>query len=166
MTATLGFIHGLVSGRKFNSLETIEAKANMWRKLYFAAFVSAIALALSANKDFLNLLRTPSMTAVFIGLASATMASSVSFQFYQAPAFVSNEFLKLKAVCLSFMDGLGFVVTALVFAMVSKIVSHPSLGTHGWSVAWAMFAVILGIGGTMMTSIIPPVLGRQIGKRK
>jgi hypothetical protein len=106
------------------------------------------------------------MTAVFIGLASATMASSVSFQFYQAPAFVSNEFLKLKAVCLSFMDGLGFVVTALVFAMVSKIVSHPSLGTHGWSVAWAMFAVILGIGGTMMTSIIPPVLGRQIGKRK
>lgn len=164
MTVTLGFMHGLVSGNKFNSLETIEAKTNMWRKRYWTAAASALVLAVSANKGIINILRKPSMAAVPIGLASATMASSVSFQYYQAPAFVSNEFAQNKAVCLSFMDALGFIFTAPVFAMIGKIVALPSLGTHGWSVAWAMFAALLAIGGTLMTSIIPSVFERQMGK--
>lgn len=166
ITVTIGFVHGLISGNKFNTLDTVQAKTKMWRARYLNAVAAAIVLALSANKGIINILQIPSIAAIIIGLASAIMASSVSFQFYHCPAIVSNEFSRNKAICVSFIDGLGCIVTAPVFAVLSKVVSHPSLGTHGWSVAWAMVAFMLAIGGTLMTSIIPSVFEREFAKKR
>ena len=164
VSVSLGFVFGLISGRKFNTLESVEAKTSMWRRRYASAFFSALSLALLANKGIGGLLPAP-LSALAVFVASAAMASSVSFQFYQSPGLISSDFGKNKAVCLSYLDCLGYLLAAPVWKLVSGIVSHPSIGTHGWSVAWSMIAGMIGVGGMLMLKVMPPILQKQTAKK-
>lgn len=148
VSITFGFMHGLLSGKVFHSLKSVQAKTAMWRRRYISAFFSAVTLAMIAQLSL-----SPVMAALAVSLASATMASSVSFQFYQCPAMVSGGFLQDKAVCLSFIDGLGFLVAVPVWALTGRIVR-----TLGWSAAWSLMATMIGIGGVLMNQALPSIL--------
>jgi hypothetical protein len=51
------------------------------------------------------------------------------------------------------LDAAGFFVTAQVLAANNQI-----LGKFGWSASWTFLAMIFGIGGTVMSKAIQPVL--------
>jgi len=160
-SVTLGFVHGLANGRHFHSMENTTQKEGMLKERYTSAALSALVLALCANQGFGVLLGSPGLLAVLVALASGMMASSLSFQFYQIPPMVASLFGENKAVCLSFLDGIGFLLVAPIWATMGGVVTNPSFGAHGWSVAWGLLAGLFGMGGVLMLKGLHPVLEKQ-----
>ena len=149
-SVTIGFVHGLLMGqRKFEKLHLLQDKIKMWRIRYAGAALSAVALALTAF-CFPN--TNQAIAASVALLASATMASSISFQFYQSTRMVSNNFGRDQAVCMSFLDAVGYLLLAPILAGVSAIIQSE---TGGWPAAWAFIATLIGIGGVLMSRVMP-----------
>ena len=157
LSVTLGLAYGLVRSSSFPKLTTVEAKRNSVLRLYVTAIASAIALALVSTSTIRQYLPTGHAMAAIIALISGTMAASLAFPYYQIPAMVaSTMFGENKSVCLSFLDGLGYLLVAPTWATTSKIVK-----SHGWTAAWSLLALIFAMSGIIMVKVLPPVLEEQ-----
>lgn len=154
---TLGFLHGVTKGKAFHALEDAPSKSRMLRRAYTRAVMSAVGLALCANTWLTNIL-IPSkiVLAGVAALLSATMASSLSIQYYQIPTIVSSAFGENKAVCLSLLDALAFFLSAPFLAATGQIVGR--LGDYGWSTALTMLATLFVVGGFLLVDILPRAL--------
>jgi len=86
------------------------------------------------------------------------LASSVAFQFYQIPASVSKTFAHNQGVASSYNDGLGFLFSTVFWGSVGRIVGHPLVGSHGWSVVWTILALLIAFSGGIMIPAIKPIL--------
>lgn len=157
-SVTIGFVHGLVTGRKFDSMQSVAEKRRFLNKRYENAVLSALALSVCANGQVASALGTVAVT-LLVSLASFMMASSMSFQFYQLTPLVSKTFGKNIAICISFLDGVGFFVSAPIWAAVSHVIGNNN--THGWSVAWIMLAGWFGVGGVLMSNALPSFIKDQ-----
>lgn len=157
-SVTVGFVLGLAKGQAYHKLPDTNSKALMLKRAYLSSVLSALGLALTANPLITDLLN-PSKAglALAVSLLSGVMASSLSFQFYQIPQMVASTFGNDKAVCLSFVDALGFLLSAPIWAATAKIVGTPS----GWTKAWVMLASLFGAGGMLMMKTFPEVQQRQ-----
>jgi len=159
-SVTIGFVIGLISGRKIDSLESPGERRMFTSRRYHRAAFSAMALALCANRSFGAFLGN-TILAIAITLASGIMASSVAYQFYQFPVAFGRSFDDDRAVCISFLDGIACLVASPIWSIVSRLVASARLGSHGWSLAWLVIASLFGIGGNVMmrtlSSVIPSV---------
>jgi MFS family permease len=154
---TLGFLHGVTKGKAFHALEDAPSKSRMLRRAYTRAVMSAVGLALCANQWLTDILLPSKMVLAGVAaLLSATMASSLSIQYYQIPTIVSNTFGKNKAVCLSLLDALAFFLSAPFLAATGQIVGR--LGDYGWSTALTMLATLFVLGGFLLVDILPRAL--------
>ena len=107
----MGFVIGLISGRKIHSLESLAEKRMFTLRRYQRATFSAIGLALCANRA-LGAFVGSTFLAVAITLISGVMAYSVAFQFYQFPTAFGSGFGNDKAVCISFLDGIACLIVS------------------------------------------------------
>ena len=156
-TVTIGFVYGLISGRKMQYFSSVEKKKLFLFSRYKKAIFCALFLVGCANKSVSSVLGA-SITALMIAIASGAMAANVSYQFFQIPAMVAKKFGKDKAVCISFLDGMAYLFTAPIWAVTGKIISCKQFGSHGWSVTWGLFAALLLIGGKLMSNILSSIL--------
>jgi hypothetical protein len=165
-SVTFGFIHGLKKASKFHSLETTASKKKCLRNSYLTAVASTLGLALVANTHFLHLLPlqvgdSKYMVAGLIVVLSGSMGSALSFQFYQIPNMVAATFGEQNStVCLSFLDGLGFFLSAPIWAATGQIVSRFG-NEYGWSTAFCMVATLFGLGGFLMLRNLDKILDDQ-----
>jgi hypothetical protein len=158
---TVGFIYGVSKSNFFHQLPDVFAKSRLLRRNYLGSVLSALGLAACANSQWLFdsvLVSVPpdmhhGVLAVAVAALSASMAASVAFQFYQMPQLAAKTFGKSKAVCLSFLDGMGFFLAAPIWAATSTLV-HDS-GVSGWSTAWTIVAALFAIGGMLMVNVFP-----------
>jgi MFS family permease len=154
---TLGFLHGVTKGKAFHALQDAPSKSRMLRRAYTRAVMSAVGLALCANTWLTDILFPSKMVLAGVAaLLSATMASSLSIQYYQIPTIVSNTFGENKAVCLSLLDALAFFLSAPFLAATGQIVGR--LGDYGWSTALTMLATLFVVGGFLLVDILPRAL--------
>lgn len=94
--------------------------------------------------------------AAAVALFSGLLSANIAHQFYQLPTMVSKSFEKHKEVCISWLDGFGFLLSAPVFAATAKIVPK-----YGWSTAWAMLTVLFAGGWALMLHALPPILAKE-----
>jgi len=149
-SVTLGFIHGVVTASTYPSKD-LAGKRHMLSQRYRNAVVAALLLAASAAQ---NGRMHPYATASTVFFASGAMASSLSFQFYQIPNMVASVFGENQAVCLSFMDGVGYSMAAPIWAVVGKVVANDDLG---WTAAWVLLAILFALGGMTMLRTLPTI---------
>jgi len=161
LSITFGLMYGLVTGsKKFSALQgNPEGQKQFLAKRYWKSFAATLGLTLVASPFGSSLFKNNILTAAIVALLSGTMIANVAFQYYQFPALIAKEFGKHKAVCISFLDGFGFLLSAPIFATCSKLV--PS---SGWSSAWGMLAVLFGLAGALMVKSIGPVLAAEPAK--
>jgi hypothetical protein len=161
LSITFGLMIGLVTGsKKFAALQgNPDGQKQFLAKRYRKSFAATLGLSLVASPLGSTFFKNNVVTAAMVALLSGTMIANVAFQYYQFPAMIAKEFGKHKAVCISFLDGFGFLLSAPIFATCSKLV--PS---SGWSSAWAMLAVLFGLAGALMVKSIGPVLAVEPAK--
>jgi hypothetical protein len=153
-SVTIGMVFGLIQGGIFSKMDSVDEKMKMVKKNYTISLFSVLGLAVCGLGKVAHFINNSNVVAAGIALFSGIMASTVSFQFYQFPNLVSaNVFPENSAVSLSLLDAAGFFVTAQVLAANNQI-----LGKFGWSASWTFLAMIFGIGGTVMSKAIQPVL--------
>lgn len=153
LSITLGLIHGLVTGNHKLSQHThISQKKTLFQRRYMKATAAAVGLTLAAHYGRPGMIMTGA-----IALLSSIMASSLAFQYFQFPSMIARMFGHHKAVCISFIDGFGFLLSAPVFASIGRLVP-----TMGWSSAWMLMAGLFAVGGTIMMRNIPHVLEPQV----
>jgi MFS family permease len=152
-SVTVGFIYGLVSSSSFYTKDKQDKKTMLERR-YGTAVLSALTLAMCAR------LGGSPVSMSLIILASGAMASSLSFQFYQIPNMVASVYGENQAVCLSFMDGVGYTLAAPTWALVGYIVSTNGLG---WTAAWVLLATLFAIGGAVTVHHLPSIWEQQEG---
>lgn len=159
LSITFGLMYGLVTGsKKFSALQgKPEEQKKFLAKRYRKSFAATLGLGLVAS--FGGFLQSNILTAAVVALLSGTMIANVAFQYYQFPALIAKEFGQHKAVCISFLDGFGFLLSAPIFATCSKLVP-----TSGWSSAWVMLAALFGAAGVLMVKSIGPVLEAEPAK--
>jgi hypothetical protein len=126
----------------------------MLERRYWTAVISALLLAVCAHAGGFH----PMFVATAIAMASGGMASSLSFQFYQIPNMVASVYGENQAVCLSLIDGVGYIIVAPVWALVGKIVAIDVLG---WAAAWIFLAALIGMGGVVTVLNLPIIWERQ-----
>jgi MFS family permease len=157
---TLGFLHGVTKGKEFHALDDASSKSRMLRRAYTRAVLSAVGLALCANKWLTDILMPSKLVLAGVAaLLSANMASNLSLQYYQIPTIVSNTFGENKAVCLSLLDALAFFLSAPFLAATGQIVGR--MGDYGWSLALTMLAGLFVAGGVLLVDILPHALDPQ-----
>lgn len=153
-SVTLGFVVGLLQGRVFSKMDSIPQKMKMIRRNYVVSLLSVMGLAACGLSRVTSTISNSSLIVAGVALFSGIMASTVSFQFYQFPNLVSaNVFPDNTAVSLSLLDATGFFLTAQVLTANNMI-----LKGMGWSASWTFLAMIFGLGGTIMSKGIEPVL--------
>ena len=152
---TLGFILGLVTGKKVEEFENVNEKKSFILRRYIAASSSAIGLAILANETVGNYLGQYGLAAA-ITVVSGLLATSVGFQFYQLPIKYSPTFGRDKAVFISWCDGVGFLLLSPFWSSISGLVAN--YGLQGWTFAWLIVAVFIAMGGTIMTRNLEAVM--------
>lgn len=159
LSITFGLMYGLVTGsKKFSALSgKPELQKQFLARRYRKSFAATLGLGLVATGS--SFLQNNILKAAIVALLSGTMIANVAFQYYQFPAMIAKEFGKHKAVCISFLDGFGFLLSAPIFATCSKLVP-----TTGWSSAWGMLAILFGLAGALMVKSIGPVLEAEPAK--
>jgi hypothetical protein len=88
-----------------------------------------------------------------VTLLTGIVASSLSFQFYQIPPMTSTIFGENKAVCMSFLDGLGFFLSASIWAVTGKTVLRMVRDLD--------HAVFYGAGAALMLKMLPTILDEE-----
>ena len=153
-SVTLGFILGLFRVKSFRKMKSVDEKMNLIRNSYIASVLSIVGLA-ACGFDGVSKLVVGGPTTIIaaITIFSGTIASSVSFIFYQIPALVSSTmFPETSSVALSLTDAIGFFVTSVIMGLNSVV-----LGNFGWSASWSFMAVIFTLGGASMTRALRSV---------
>uniref|UniRef100_A0A7S1UKU6 Major facilitator superfamily (MFS) profile domain-containing protein n=1 Tax=Grammatophora oceanica TaxID=210454 RepID=A0A7S1UKU6_9STRA len=158
LSITIGMVVGLVTGSKaFFKQDGVPGKTSLLKRRYglgvLSAFVLAGLAALPTNKI------PPLPLAGLIALFSGSMATMLSFQYYQLPPIIARSFGQDQAVCLSFLDGIGYFLASPIWAATSSIVKGP-----GWAPAWVMLGGLFLFGGTLMLKALPPILKKQEAK--
>ena len=152
-SVTVGFVYGLVKGKRFGHLTSIRDKIDMLNGNYRLSVVCMLGLAACGLNGIRSLL-SPMVLAGIIAMVSGVMASTVALQFYQFPNLLSTSlFPQSSSISLSLTDAVGCFATAQLFALNSRVIGH-----FGWSASWMFLAAIFGIGGRMMMNAIPNVL--------
>ena len=159
LSVTVGLVHGLISGsKKYATLENLGQKISFLRNRYLGNFASALALALLsyygpiyASYDAAILRKIVVASGVFV--LSTAMASSVAFQFFQLPAMIAQEYRDNKAVCISWLEGIGYLFSIPTYRFLVYIVPQ-----HGWPIGWVMLTTIFALGGAVMLGSIGPIL--------
>ncbi|CAB9525224.1 expressed unknown protein [Seminavis robusta] len=153
ITITFGLIQGLISGaKKYAKCATLEDKRNFLKKRYVACISATLGLVALSQVGAGLLPNRWAMTAA-LALVSGIMASNISFQYFQFPAMIAQRYGDHKPVVISFLDGFGFLLSAPIFAAISKIV--PSMG---WSSGWGLLATLFGSAAVLMLTCINPIL--------
>ena len=170
LSTTLGLLYGLISASKTFPNLSLDGQTKMLRKRYIFNVVGTLGLAVIAaaavGTDHPSSLSTfplsSSVTTTTIGISvalafcSGFMSFHVSYQFFQFPTMVAKSFADHKEVCLSWMDGIGYLFAAPVFAATGRIV--PS---YGWFPAWGMLSVLFACAGMLMMHALPPILAKE-----
>lgn len=161
---TVGFAIGVIqNGNKYSSLDSPEKERLFVKSLYQRAGLCALALAACAIPSVSSLVGNSDLLAGIIILLSGAMAHSVSFQFYNLPSTYAKNCGENKAVTLSFMDAMGFLVSAPMWAATSSLVGGGGgVGESsflGWSIMWTVMAGCMEAGSLLMLGALPAVLG-------
>jgi len=168
-SVTLGFIGGLVSGKKIQQLESAEEKQQFVAKRFVFAVISAIGLAVCANANIIGLAGEYGLMGQYglagsITILSGLLAASVGFQFYQFPPKFSTTFGPNKAVYISLTDALGFLLLSPFWSSMSSIVASNG---NGWTISWLIVASFLALGGAITVNWLPTILRLEPeGKRR
>jgi len=155
-SVTIGFVHGIITGRKFHSIDDSREKKNFLRNRYTCNILSALILSLCANKTVASLLGVAPLVATVM-IACFTMASSISFQFYQLPAAFSKLAGVNQAVCISCLDAIGLLLSAPIWTVTGRIITYGNR-TNGWSLAWISLAMWFSFGSVLMMGATPSFL--------
>jgi hypothetical protein len=160
-SVTLGFMHGLRKSKCFYQLPDVTQKIRMLKGNYISAVAFTMALALVGHAPLSSFLVPSKAVLAALGvMCSGGMASSLSFAFYQLPSQIAAGYGKNRAVCTSFLDGLGFFMSAIVWKLTGKIVG--TLGEqYGWAASFGMVGSLFGLGGYLMLSMYPEIAARQ-----
>lgn len=147
-----------MKAQSFYKADSVPEKTRILKRWYSQAVLSLVGLGLCANETFRGALSLgPNALAALVVLISGFFSSSVAFQFFQIPNMVSSvEFAENKAICLAFLDGVAFFLTAPLWAYSSRIVERA-----GWSAAWGILAVVFGLGGSLMLHALKPVIAKH-----
>ena len=156
-SVTIGFVYGLISSKEMQSFKNAKVKEKFLGLRYKKALIASLFLICCGHKSLSTFVGN-FMTALLIALASSTIAANVSYQFYTIPALVAKQFGANRAVCLSFLDAVAFLISAPVWIIFGKVISWQKIGSHGWSAAWGVFAAMLFTGGCLWSNIAPSVL--------
>ena len=151
-TVTIGFVYGLISSKEMQSFKNAKIKEKFLALRYKKALVASLLLVCCGHKSLSSFLGN-FMTALLIAVASSTIAANVSYQFYQIPALVAKQFGPNRAVCLSFLDAIAFLISAPVWIVFGKVMSWQKIGSYGWSASWGVFASMLFLGGCLWSNI-------------
>lgn len=155
-SATVGFAYGVMKSQSFHDLKSVEEKSQRLKSWYSQAGMSLLTFALLAQDSIRSLL-SPHLMAGLLVASSTVLASSVAFQFFQIPNMVSSvSFADNQALCLAYIDGVGFFLTAPLWALSNRIVQKM-----GWSAAWTFLAMIFGATACLMVKTVNPVLKEQ-----
>jgi MFS family permease len=156
LSITLGLMHGLVAdSQTFTNQPHEAAKKRFLSICYVKTVLATVGLAVVAFGDVAGWL-PPSiiLRTTLIAVLSAYMASNIAFQYYQFPPMIARSmFAEDKAVCISLLDGAGFLLSAPIFAVTSQFIP-----AYGWSYAWIMFAGFFAISGVILVQTLGPVL--------
>jgi len=144
-SVTVGFIVGLITGRKIESMEEVDKKRFIMKRQIGAIF-SALSIAVLANQTVISMLGRK-VVAAAITLASCLMTANLSIQFYQFPAKFAKSFEDDKAVCMAFTDAVAFFLSCPIWAIVSTIATSTRFGSNGWSIAWIFVSALFAVGG-------------------
>ena len=156
VSVTLGFVLGLSNAARFYRLPDSKSKLRTVRKWYTAAVASAFGLGiLSIKAVSTRFLASPYLVAGVLSALSASMAAFLSFQFYQVPSLIATKFGDNKAVCLSFFDGMGFFISAPIWAVSSNLIDS---GAYGWSLQWSLLGSMFAVGAGLMLDLFPRVI--------
>lgn len=162
LSVTVGLVHGLIVGSKrYTTLETVGQKIRFLRNRYIGNIASLLGLALlsyygpiyiSNNDNGATIFRSL-VVALGVFVLSATMASCIAFQYFQLPAMIAQDYIDNKAVCISWLEGIGFLFSIPTYRFLVFVVPR-----HGWPLGWGMLSVMFALGGVMMLISIGPTL--------
>ena len=147
-SVTLGFIAGLVSGKKVEDLDSLGEKKTYLYKRYLTSVVCALGLA-ALSTESVGALFTPTALAAAITIVSGLLATFIGFQFYQLPPKYATTYGQDKAVFISWMDGFGFLLLSPFWSTLQGGVAK--LGMQGWTNTWLTVAAFIFAGGSVMT---------------
>ena len=159
LSVTVGLVHGLISGSQtYTTLHQLEEKLSFLRIRYVGNIACTLGLVGLSYYGPLFITVDPTLirrivVATGIFLLSAGMASSIAFQLYQLPAMIAQEFADHKAVCISWLDGIGYMSSIPIFRALVWLVPR-----HGWSEGWGMLSILFALGGLTMLHAIGPVV--------
>jgi len=145
---TLGFIAGLVTGKKVEDLDSLGEKKTYLYKRYLTSVVCALGLA-ALSTESVGALFTPTALAAAITIVSGLLATFIGFQFYQLPPKYATTYGQDKAVFISWMDGFGFLLLSPFWSTLQGGVAK--LGMQGWTNTWLTVAAFIFAGGSVMT---------------
>ena len=162
LSVTLGLVHGLISGSKrYTTMDNLGQKMTFLRNRYIGNIISVLGLALLSfygpifiSNDATVIRRLVVASSLFV--LSAGMASSVAFQYFQLPAMIAQEYADSKAVCISWLEGIGFMFSIPTFRALVFVVPR-----HGWPVGWGILSVLFALGGAIMLKSIGPILDKS-----
>ena len=155
LSVTLGLILGLATGsRKITHMKTLSEKTSFFQRRYAKSALATVGLALTASLGPLWI-SSKFLLASLVALFTASMAWNISFQCYQFPAMFANDpqFQGNEAVCISFLDGFGYLFSVPIFALLGQLV--PS---RGWASGWGLLAVLFGGAGVVMSRNLSSIL--------
>jgi Major Facilitator Superfamily len=154
LSITFGLVHGLVTGSEtYTHLHTVPDKRRFFRNRYLGNVLALCGMAGMAYVVQTYLDANPYAMAGAVFFFSSAMASTMSFEFFQMPIIIAQKYESEKAVCISFLDGFGFLFSIPVFSALGVVVPK-----YGWSVAWLLVAAMSLIGGIVFVHNIGPIL--------
>lgn len=156
LSITLGLIHGLITAsKKTAKLQGPKEWERFLRKRYITSIAASFGLTTLAYLGLDRISNPHVMAALLVGL-SGTMSSNIAYQFYQMPVLIADRYAGHDAVCISFLDGFGFLFSAPLFASLGVIVPE-----FGWPVGWGMLSSLFAIAGLVMMKSIVPILNMK-----
>jgi Major Facilitator Superfamily len=164
LSITLGLIHGLLSGSQgYAHLLKVQEQQQFLRRRNMRNVVTIACMAVLAHlarRRRRGLLTTTTGSYASLVMAStvfvfsAAMASAVSFEFFQMPAIIAQNYKsENKAVCISFLDGFGYLFSIPIFSALGVVVPR-----YGWDVAWALLAAMSLLSGAVFVRNMGPIL--------
>jgi len=154
LSITLGLVQGLISGaQKFSKCSDLSQKRNFLKKRYLLTVAATFGLTALSKVGAAGMIANRYAMSTLVALVSFVVARNISFQYFQFPAMIAQNYGDHKAVVISFLDGFGFLLSAPIFATISKVVPRM-----GWGSGWTMLATLFGAAALLMMHAIDPIL--------
>jgi sugar phosphate permease len=154
LSITLGLVHGLVTGSEgYTHLHKVPDKRRFLRMRNMGNVLAIGGMAGLAYLARRGLKGNSFVMAGAVFFFSGAMASAVSFEFFQMPAIIAQKYASEKAVCISFLDGFGYLFSIPIFSGLGIVVPK-----YGWDVAWGVLALMSLVSGAVFIRNIGPIL--------